>query len=59
MNHRRLKLYLLTLLLLLGCVVFARRGPAQKTNAAWKPEITKTWMDDDNRRFRNTTRRSR
>ena len=47
MNHRNLKLYFLTLLLLLGCVVFARRGDAQKTDRRWKPEIPKTWVDNE------------
>src|SRR5882724_2552907 len=47
MNERTLKLYFLTLLLLIACVVFAVSGNAQKTNASWKPEIPKTWVDND------------
>lgn len=47
MNHRNLKLYFLNLFLLLGCVALARRGDAQKTDARWKPEIPKTWVDSE------------
>ncbi|MFY9607117.1 MAG: hypothetical protein WAU45_00715 [Blastocatellia bacterium] len=47
MNHRNSKLYPLTLLLMLGCVVFSGRGDAQKTNATWRPEIPKTWVDSE------------
>jgi hypothetical protein len=47
MNHRNLKLYSLTLLLTLGCVGVAHRGDAQKTDTSWKPEIPKTWVDDE------------
>lgn len=47
MNRRNLRLYFTTLLLLLVCVVFGRRGYAQKTNAVGKPEIPKTWVDDE------------
>lgn len=46
MTHRNSKLYFLTLLLLLGYVVFARRGDAQKTNP-WKPQIPRTWVDSE------------
>ena len=44
MHHRNSKLYLTALLLLLGSVV--RGGDAQKTNP-WKPDIPKTWIDDE------------
>ncbi|MEK6324220.1 MAG: di-heme oxidoredictase family protein [Acidobacteriota bacterium] len=47
MTHRNSKLYFLILLLLLGCVVLASRGDAQKTDAIWKPEIPKTWVDGE------------
>src|SRR5437867_2366123 len=47
MNHRKFKSCSLTLLLLLGCVVVARRGDAQKTTSSSKPEIPKTWVDDE------------
>ncbi|MEK6284788.1 MAG: hypothetical protein AABO57_03525 [Acidobacteriota bacterium] len=47
MNHRNLKRYFLALLLVLGCVVFARRGDAQRTPNNWKPEIPKTWVDTE------------
>jgi hypothetical protein len=44
MHHRNSKLYLTALLLLLGSVV--RGGDAQETNP-WKPDIPKTWIDDE------------
>lgn len=47
MNHRNSKFYFLALFLLLGCVVFSPGGDAQKTNAVWKPEIPKTWVDSE------------
>lgn len=47
MTHRDLKLYFTTLLLLLGFAVFARKGDAQRTDTSWKPEIPKTWVDEE------------
>ena len=34
-------------LLLLGAAVLVRIGDAQGTVAGWKPEIPKTWQDDE------------
>lgn len=45
MNYRNLKLYF-SLLLLLG-VVLPLSGEAQKVAESWKPEIPKTWIDDE------------
>ena len=44
MHHRNSRRYLLALLLLPGSVVCG--GEAQTTNP-WKPEIPKTWVDDE------------
>ncbi len=47
MNRRTLKLSLLAVLVLLGGAAVARQGDSQKTSAGWKPEIPKTWVDED------------
>jgi hypothetical protein len=47
MNNGNLKLFSLTLLLLLGCMVLSRKGDAQKSDAKWKPVIPKTWDDNE------------
>jgi hypothetical protein len=47
MNRRNLKPFSFTVLLLLGCVAFPCGEDAQKTTAEWKPEIPKTWVDDE------------
>lgn len=50
MNHKRLKLYFLTLLLLVGCGNLGCISDAQKTNPSWKLQIKnipKTRVDDE------------
>lgn len=47
MNQRNSKLFFFLALLLLCALVFVDRGDAQKTNERWKPDIPKTWIDDE------------
>ncbi|HSB11637.1 MAG TPA: hypothetical protein VLM38_19265 [Blastocatellia bacterium] len=46
-DYKKLKLCLATLLLLLVSGAFIPNGHAQKTNASGKPEVPKTWLDDE------------
>jgi hypothetical protein len=46
MNYRNLKFNFSIVLLLLCGIVLVRSGDAQKTNASWKPEKPKTWVDE-------------
>jgi len=47
MKYRSLKLCSITLFLLLAFVVSSPGEDEQKSDTSWKPEIPKTWVDDE------------
>src|SRR4026207_1530106 len=47
MNQRNLKFFFFIALLLLFVLVLVDSGDAQKTNAGWKADIPKSWIDDE------------